>query len=61
MNQLGFLPYSQSLSDVWGYVDEAGNEYALVGTFSGLSVVDVTDPVQGFIRQIIPFQWQRIL
>ena len=44
MNELGFLPYSQSLSDVWGYVDEAGNEYALVGTFSGLSIVDVTDP-----------------
>ena len=44
MSQIGFLPYSQSLSDVWGYVDEAGNEYALVGTFSGLSIVDISDP-----------------
>ncbi|MCF8368281.1 MAG: choice-of-anchor B family protein [Bacteroidales bacterium] len=44
MGQLGHLPYAQSLSDIWGYVDNEGNEYALVGTFSGLSVVDVTDP-----------------
>lgn len=41
---LGKLTYTQDLSDVWGYVDDAGNEYALVGTFSGLSIVDVTDP-----------------
>ncbi len=44
MTQLSFLPYSQDLSDVWGYVDEQGNEYALVGVYNGLSIVDVTDP-----------------
>ncbi len=44
MELLGHLPYSQDLSDVWGYVDEEGNEYALVGTYNGLSVVNVTDP-----------------
>jgi len=44
MSQLGHLPYSDALSDIWGYVDEEGNEYALVGTYSGLSIVDVTDP-----------------
>lgn len=41
---LGQLSYSQELSDVWGYVDEEGNEYALVGVYNGFSVVDVTDP-----------------
>jgi choice-of-anchor B domain-containing protein len=42
---LGHLSYSQwELSDVWGYVDTAGNEYALVGVQDGLDVVDVTDP-----------------
>ncbi len=41
---LGQLSYSQELSDVWGYVDEDGNEYALVGVYNGFSVVDVTDP-----------------
>lgn len=44
MEQLGHLQYSDDLSDIWGYTDEMGNEYALVGTYSGLSVVDVTDP-----------------
>ena len=44
MEMLGQLSYSDQLSDVWGYADEEGNEYALVGTFSGLSIVDVTDP-----------------
>ncbi len=44
MEELGFLPYTNALSDIWGYADEDGNEYALVGTYTGLSVVDVTDP-----------------
>ncbi|MCB0428843.1 MAG: choice-of-anchor B family protein [Flavobacteriales bacterium] len=46
MNLLGSLTYSQSLSDIWGYVDTAGNEYALVGCRSGVSIVDVTDPTK---------------
>jgi choice-of-anchor B domain-containing protein len=41
---LGQLSYDEELSDVWGYVDEVGNEYALVGLYNGFSVVDVTDP-----------------
>lgn len=32
------------LSNIWGYVDSLGNEYALVGTQTGLSIVDVTNP-----------------
>jgi choice-of-anchor B domain-containing protein len=45
MEMLGSLEYSQDLSDIWGYVDEDGNEYALVGVYNGLSIVDITDPV----------------
>lgn len=45
---LGHIDYSAlhntELNDVWGYVDEDGNEYALVGAEKGVSVVDVTDP-----------------
>lgn len=41
---LGHLSYNQELSDIWGYADEEGNEYALVGVYDGFSVVDVTDP-----------------
>lgn len=39
------LPYGTvQLSNLWGYVDSQNNEYALVGTSIGLSIVDVTDP-----------------
>lgn len=46
---LGLYPYTSptlhgELSDVWGYVDSLGNEYALVGLEKGFSIVDVTDP-----------------
>jgi choice-of-anchor B domain-containing protein len=38
------LNYPGKLSNIWGHVDSAGNEYALVGTDYGFSVVDVTNP-----------------
>lgn len=39
------LPYpGEKLANIGGYVDSSGNEYALVGYESGLSIVDVTDP-----------------
>lgn len=39
------LPYpGKSLSNIWGYVDSFGNEYALVGTTAGVSIVNVTTP-----------------
>jgi choice-of-anchor B domain-containing protein len=38
------LLHNTGLNDVWGYVDENDNEYALVGAIKGTSVVDVTDP-----------------
>lgn len=40
---LGNLPYPQGLSNLWGYAAD-GREYAIVGTRSGTSVVDVTIP-----------------
>ncbi len=43
---LGRLAYSEDLSDIWGWEDGNGNEYALVGVYNGFSVVDVTDPTQ---------------
>lgn len=46
MEQVGHFSYVDQLSDVWGWDDDEGNEYALVGTYSGLSVVDVTDPAE---------------
>ena len=48
VDSLSHINYQQlhdaNLNDVWGYVDELGNEYALVGTSKGTSIVNVTDP-----------------
>lgn len=40
----GHLAYPDCLSALWGYTDPQGNEYALVGTCSGTSIVNITDP-----------------
>lgn len=44
LSLLGNFPYTnieraQKLNDIWGYVDENGNEYALVGLTTGFSIV----------------------
>lgn len=39
-----------SLANIGGYADSSGNEYALVGTSKGLSIVNVTNPEQPFVR-----------
>ncbi len=37
--------HNSEVSDIWGYEDENGNEYAIVGVNdTGVSIVDVTDP-----------------
>ncbi len=41
--QLSF-PGHGDINDIWGYVDGAGNEYALVGTEDGVSIVDLSTP-----------------
>ena len=43
MDLVGNLAYPQGANDIWGYSD-GSNEYALVGTQTGFSVVDVTNP-----------------
>ncbi len=45
MTLVSQVQYSQSLSDVWGWVDpDDSTEYALVGTRTGLSIVSLADP-----------------
>ncbi len=48
MDSIGHLDYNvlhnTDLNDVWGYEDEMGNEYALVGAKKGTSVVDISTP-----------------
>jgi choice-of-anchor B domain-containing protein len=43
----GQLQYAASrgdCSDIWGYVDQTGKEYAIVGNENGTSIVDVSNP-----------------
>ncbi|MEP7171062.1 MAG: hypothetical protein ABI855_16970, partial [Bacteroidota bacterium] len=57
------LPYPFSLANIGGYVDSQGNEYALVGTEDGLSIVDVTtptNPVELFAVPGIQSQWREV-
>ena len=48
MDSLSHIDYQQlhqaNLNDVWGYADGQGNEYAIVGTSKGTSIVNVTNP-----------------
>ena len=46
LDLLGVYPYSDmdrshKLNDIWGYTDEHGNEYALVGLTTGFSIVSL--------------------
>ncbi len=38
------------VNDIWGWVDpQNGKEYALVGLFDGVSLVDITNPLLPFV------------
>src|SRR5262245_12657095 len=58
------LPYTfQKLANIGGYVDPSGNEYALVGTSEGLSIVNVTNPanpVEAFVAPALPSNWREV-
>lgn len=47
-------PSNVALSNIWGYVDTLGNEYALVGTQEGLDIIDVTNPNNPQFRFHVP-------
>lgn len=38
------LDLTNAYSSLFGYVDDFGNEYALLGTWQGVSIINVTDP-----------------
>ena len=37
-------PAGYEMSGCWGYTDDTGNEYAIIGTSMGTSIVDITTP-----------------
>lgn len=50
----GHLPYNECLSALWGYTDAQGREYAIVGTCSGTSIVDITNPAIPQQKYFVP-------
>ncbi len=48
------VTYSQNLSDIWGYTDSVGNEYALVCLRAGVAIENITDPTNPQNVAIIP-------
>jgi choice-of-anchor B domain-containing protein len=44
----------QSAADCWGYTSSTGREYALIALAWGLGVVEVTDPANPVILDVIP-------
>jgi choice-of-anchor B domain-containing protein len=61
---LGQLEYTNDLSDIWGWTDPSGHEYALVGVRDGFSIVDVssdpTDPTELFFLEGPSSTWRDI-
>jgi choice-of-anchor B domain-containing protein len=52
---LAQMPYdSATLAGCWNHVDAAGNEYALVGTSRGLSIVNLNEPTAPYELFSVP-------
>lgn len=54
MNLLGQVDAYPQYSDVWGFTDELGQEYALLGTNAGTSVINVTAPATAYETGFFP-------
>jgi choice-of-anchor B domain-containing protein len=54
---------SIATASVWGYVDNNRREYALVGTYEGVGIVDITDPDKPKLIQNVPHtrsEWREL-
>lgn len=64
LEQIGHLSYAPaSLAGCKAYVDSTGREWALVGTSTGVSIVDLQDPtqpVQRFSVPGLPSNWREL-
>src|SRR6187455_975923 len=55
--------YGQLCSNIGGYVDHAGNEYALLGWWNGLDIIDVTNPDTPIVKFTVPgnqSEWREV-
>lgn len=54
LSLVGQVQYADRLNDVWAYVAPDGTEYAIIGTTEGVSIVDLSDPINPNEVQFIP-------
>ncbi|MBK9017061.1 MAG: choice-of-anchor B family protein [Saprospiraceae bacterium] len=54
MSLVGSLSYDVELSNIWGYSAPDGAEYALVGTYDGVSIVSLADPSNPVESTLVP-------
>lgn len=47
------ITYSEAVNDVWGYTAPDGTEYALVGTQTAFSIVDIDSPAPTEIHRVV--------
>jgi len=45
---------SEMYSDIWGYVDQDGTEYGIIGTRRGTAIYELSDPSNPSLTQYIP-------
>jgi choice-of-anchor B domain-containing protein len=54
VSYVGKYQYTQDLSDVWGYRAPDGTEYAIVGVYNGVSIINLSDPANPVESDFIP-------
>jgi choice-of-anchor B domain-containing protein len=57
------ISYGQLCSNIGGYVDHTGHEYALLGWWNGLDIIDVTNPDTPVVKFTVPgnqSEWREV-
>ena len=54
MSLLSQVEYDTDLNDIWGYVAPDNSEYAIVGVYDGVSIVDLSDPENPVELEFLP-------
>lgn len=54
LEEVAHVPINENLSDIWGYVDADGNEYALVGTRSKTEIYSLANPSNPELIHSVP-------
>lgn len=54
LTKVANVPYAEGCNDIWGYVDTAGTEYAILGTRQATAILNLSDPANPVEVAYIP-------